>query len=265
MLIQLTTQCSMGCSHCLDDAKPHGIHMSLENAHKIIETLKNKGFYDVPMLFSGGEPFENPQFKEVFELFHEFLAGKPITIATNGVALLDNPDTLEWLLDFRERRGGKHYVLVQVTNDRRYYPRVFVSSEILKLQRLGFIVDKVPQGLYYQGRAVENFPDFPYKKYTKAPKCANPKLLHYQLPQASLRDICLTLMMHGKVCIPKVNPEGRLALGESDLCPPIGYIWDDDSVLFDRMEKLTCKKCKPSYENFLQSHPELCNIVFKNE
>lgn len=260
----------MGCSHCMDDAKPNGLHMTVDTAKRIIDTLDNKGFKDIALLFSGGEPFENPYFKEIFELFHEFLTGRPISIATNGVALLDNPDTLSWLLDLRERHSAtlgipNKGIMVQITNDRRYYPRVFMTSEVLKLQRYGFIVDKVPGGLVALGRALENFPDYPYKKYTKCPKCTNLKLIHYQRPQMSLLEVCTVMMLHGKVCEPKVNPEGRVCLGEHDACPNIGYIWDDDKVLFERMEKLTCKKCKPSYENFLQSNPELCNIIFKNE
>lgn len=67
MLLQITTRCSMGCTHCMGDYKPDGIDMSLEDFKAVVDSLKDVFLHEKPvLLITGGEPLDHPQFADMF-------------------------------------------------------------------------------------------------------------------------------------------------------------------------------------------------------
>ena len=56
MLVKITTQCSMGCTHCMEEALPEGECMPLETFKKVLPFIEAcYGGVRIIML-SGGEP-----------------------------------------------------------------------------------------------------------------------------------------------------------------------------------------------------------------
>jgi hypothetical protein len=143
---------------------------------------------------------------------------------------------------------------VQVTDDPRYYPRALTEKEKKALSVLDPIIDPVPS-LTPMGRALKNFPDYPYEKTTKATKCANTQLIAMQIrPDLSaLVDVFETSL---KFCTPMIRFDGKLSPGESYLCPDIGYLWDTDEVIFNKINHLDCHKCTLAEEIFKKNSPK---------
>jgi MoaA/NifB/PqqE/SkfB family radical SAM enzyme len=62
MMIKITEKCSMGCSHCMNNATPNGKHMVDATFVKVIKFQKK---YGGPFcMITGGEPSEHPMFKQ---------------------------------------------------------------------------------------------------------------------------------------------------------------------------------------------------------
>ena len=57
MLIKITRKCRMGCSHCLDDAKPVEEYMSFDVFKRVIEFISEHPYTQI--IISGGEPTEH--------------------------------------------------------------------------------------------------------------------------------------------------------------------------------------------------------------
>ena len=140
MLIKITDKCSMGCTHCLSDCKPDGKHMSFETFKKVI-TFHFDRAGNSPILISGGEPTEHPEFEKfigyllTYKLLSE--ASKltklpPITVTTNGRWLVSNMNFVKYL---ENASHTCNEIMFQVVIDDRYYP-THVDEEVLSSSKM---------------------------------------------------------------------------------------------------------------------------------
>lgn len=156
MLIKITNFCSMGCSHCLEDSTVAGQHMTRETflaALELTERLEGLSWErGVPkiLLISGGEATEHPDIEWFLET--ALAAGYRRLLITNGM-WLDNPELRAKIL-----RPDWTDLLIQVTNDPRFYPsapkgiptddpRVMFVPSLTVLVTLGRLKrSRLPQG-----------------------------------------------------------------------------------------------------------------------
>lgn len=230
MIIDVTYACNMGCSHCMSDCTPDGLHMPIQTFRDSLNFLQT---YKIPTWnFSGGEMFEHPQIMEILDVL-EFkwtqLAFRcPICFITNGRKLARDREVYARVTQLIKRYGNR-LVLIQVTDDPRFYPDPLSKQEKYWLNKLGAIIEAVPGNpqnpqkcLYPQGRALQNFPNANWNVI--GPKCANCRLLTLQNVN-SISQMVTYLLQHGKVCTPVIAPNGGIKLGESALCPEVSNIF----------------------------------------
>lgn len=237
MLIKITESCHAGCIHCLSDCKPCDNHMGIDT---FVDALKFCIKYDnnpLGNIIAGGEPTENPMFKEFIEIYYSIYDDNNIcVVATNGHWILENQETV---LDMLKRHS---HLFFQVTYDPRYYPKKLdTTKRILREERIGGVcqVDYI----YPLGRAVEN--NIPKSDKITVPKCLNVKLVAAQMQDKGLKDIIhylRTELIHAQ-CSPSINYDGSIAFGESNLCPRLCNIYDDEQTIINAIINNKCEKC----------------------
>jgi hypothetical protein len=220
---------------------------------------------NIPASISGGEPFEHPQIKEILEravgkIYRGDLAYTLpiITVITNGACLLDDKQLYSWYKDFVSKNRN---VYTQITNLAPYYPRVFTQRETYWLSKLKNVticntLDQVP--IYPQGRAL----DLPDKIYqTKGPKCINTVLLSIQKNFDSEKKLYSFLGQNlYKFCVPRINIDGSIALGESRLCPTYGTVFDGLNHI-DDIRNWNCHKCEFCWDKLTRTRPEVVELL----
>lgn len=265
MLIALTYHCSMGCTHCLSDCKPDGNHMPLTILKDALEFCDRNKIQSVN--FSGGEMFEHPDIMAILDKVEVWILNRqkqniltaPVAFITNGKVLAGNIEYLDRVQDMIAKVGKQH-LLIQVTNDSRFYPTALSEKEKYRLRKVGAIIDTVPNNpddpkkcLYPQGRALQNFADTAVWN-TIGPKCGNLRLLTKQLPGISFEALTdLMTMSLGKFCTPVIAPNGDIKLGESALCPAVASIYYPNLVIMERIRHFSCKKCEIAFEKLKES------------
>lgn len=165
MLVEVTYACKMGCTHCLSDCKPDGEHMTLEVFEDVLKfMIKNQ----IPTWsFSGGEMFEHPDILKMLSLIESYWKTLPIkypiTFATNGRELVRNKKIYHAVSEFL-KHCGKRYVMIQVTDDPRFYPDPLTDNEKYWLSKLGVILDTVSAIFRYKKKekrtAILNFASY---------------------------------------------------------------------------------------------------------
>lgn len=225
----------MGCYHCMSDCTPNNKHMDFETLHKVIEAA-NK-IHPLTLMISGGEPFEHPECIKMMSYIIQNSNAAAFVFATNGRALARTKK----YQDFVNSLDSK--VIIQVTDDPRYYPDPLTATDkaALKALKIKTLFDEV-ENLVPLGRALENYPDFDYRKTTKVPKCTNTRLMLAQ-GITDLTKMTEAMTAHGKFCFPYIGADGSIRPGESLLCPSLGYIWEPETII-KNLAKLRCKKCK---------------------
>ena len=79
MIIHLTSDCQLKCSHCYLDSEKDKKELSVDDLKWIAKTFDIRN-----VMLMGGEPLIYPHLKEAFGLF------KTITVSTNGLALTED-------------------------------------------------------------------------------------------------------------------------------------------------------------------------------
>ena len=224
----------------MSDCKPDGQHMTLDTFSQVIDFYKRYNPVNQIMI-TGGEIFEHPQIKNFIDLAVE--AFTQVTLITNGDILSSNDDFYSYVAKVK-RHLKRDTLMIQVTNDPKYYPKILTQKQIYRLKKLGAFIDTVPvingQSLYPQGRALINHKDTDW--CTIAPKCANLRMLVKQ----GFKDfrIILTLLLNkGKACTPSIAPDGSIKLGESALCPNCAHINDDNYTIISKIRDFNCQQC----------------------
>lgn len=225
MMLAVTYHCSAGCPHCMSDCQPDNSHMSIETLGSVLTWLREHDIQEMIMI-TGGEPLEHPEILQVLKTINQEFPGL-IILTTNGYYLTDP------IAKFLRK---KTRFIVQVTNDKRYY-RPYTKEEAKRLKP--YKTESV-QGLYPQGRVLQNFPDSAWA--TVAPKCINLRLLVKQ-GYTDLSSLIKTLMSVGKFCTPVITPTGEIKIGESRLCPSVGSIFSEDSTIIENIRDFSCETC----------------------
>ena len=247
MLLKITEKCSMGCSHCVNDAKPTGGHMSFQTFEASIDFLiKNNAYHFITL--SGGEPTEHPE----FPMFIGFLIGKLakqnlqsfITITTNGFWIIENEENLKCAKQIAAGTKGIK-VQWQVSTDTRYYPKKLdITKRIWREEGFVLCTDCV-QAMYPQGRAKTNN----YPSDYKASHCFNVRAVTKQLPNPTVENVVATLAAQMKFCKPAIKIDGSIVLGESDLCPTCASIYDSSEEIIQKIKDFKCNGCYPLNES----------------
>lgn len=253
MLLKITEKCSMGCTHCMNNATPEGKHMSEQVFNDTLEFLINNNIHNV-IILSGGEPTEHPEFVKLIKgLMFKFDSEKKhtiVTITSNGFWCLDNPELT------KEIAKGSEYVDIfwQISTDRRYYPKELpVHKKLWREKNITLCEDCVVQ-IYPQGRALAN--SIPWK--SKSSRCFNIRAITKQLVNPTIELVVRKLMEHHKYCTPAVRIDGTISVGESDLCPKVASIYDSPEEIIRRIKEFTCYQCDhvndqldPLYKQFV--------------
>jgi organic radical activating enzyme len=218
------------------------------------------------ILISGGEPFEHPDIFDLLNYLMRELGNNRmhpvISIISNGY---DLSNSIEYLEKYKKLvRQWDNMVLLQVTNDSRYYPIKLSSKQIYRLSRAKAIIDDKLQGLYPQGRALLNYPNENW--LTKCPKCTNARLIvHQEGNNASLEKIVNWLARNNKYCTPRIGIKGEIGLGESLLCPPVGYITDSELEILAKIRVFHCNQCKISLARLKSFSIDAYNMIEDKE
>ena len=234
MLLKITESCSMGCKHCMNDARPSDKHMTKETLETFCKFVKQFEF-SVPVVVSGGEPTEHPDFEGVIrELVVE--TRQPIIVTTNGVWMQSHEKEVRALQELAKDTG----LSFQVTVDPRYYP-VAIDTSLPVFQLPEVLVDSVPQ-LYPMGRALVNG----LKCKANAKKCLNFTLICRQVN--SFKEAVLVMEQSGRLCCPAVRLDGTISLGEADQCQSIGTLQSSLETLYRNALWHECHKCDRAVE-----------------
>ena len=169
MIISITESCHMGCSHCMDDARPCDKHMSMRTFQDAISFFNQFG--GIECLITGGEPTDNPEWLEMLEYALQHVHGSTgtgiahITLATNAMNIANDRDVQHYLLHLMERHRN---FSIQVTHVDQYYPiSVDLSQDFFKCDRV--VVCTKIEAMYPLGRARDN--NLPWQ--AKCSKCFN--------------------------------------------------------------------------------------------
>ena len=271
MIIDLTYKCSMGCTHCMSDCNKNGEEMLLDTLNDVCNFIIDRKINTVKPLIlgiSGGEIFEHSKIIECLDIiFSRFGAKNNIAfiLASNGRVLSETPEYLEYIKNIKSKYG-KQKLLIQITDDERFYPSKLTQKQRYNLEKIGALIEGVPGSkedrkrcLYPQGRALLNFDESYWHTY--APKCVNCKLLAYQGIN-TFKDLVQTLSNSMKNCTPTISPLGEIKLGESRLCPAVATIYDSDDEIFNKIRSSHCNKCQESIKILNQSQPAICDLVY---
>lgn len=238
MLIKLTEKCSMGCRHCMNDAKAIGKEMSLDVLKDSLKFMRKTGT-DIVLIVTGGEPTEHSKFSDCLKLIIDHAADGiacGITVTTNGVWMAENPEKFNKLCDYAELKGVE--LLWQVTTVREYYPKqIDITKSVYRRKNVTVCTDI--EAMYPQGRALTN--KLPWQ--SKCSKCFNVRAIAKQVDNCKFGDIVKLLFLRGKMCTPHIKVNGDIGLGESDLCPPIASIYDDEKEIVKKIRNCKCNKC----------------------
>lgn len=256
MLLYITEKCSLGCPHCIDDAKPDGKHMSFKTLEASMEFLIKNNIYH-SIIVTGGEPTEHPEFPKFMGYIIGTLAKhnlkSMVTVTTNGFWILENEENREVC---KQIANGVNDIRVQfqVSADKRYYPkRLDVTKRIWREK--GFtLCDDCIISIYPQGRAKTNNLEWS----AKGSKCFNVRALSKQLPNPTLETLVAGLYVNLKFCTPSIKINGDIVLGESVLCPTCASIYDNPNDIIKKIQNFKCHGCDiindklpPLYQQFL--------------
>lgn len=240
MMLKITERCTMGCSHCMNDAQPDGKDMSIETLDKSLNFLKANDIGRI-LIITGGEPTEHRSFDAMmmhilgWEKENNYFS--MITVTTNGEDIQNNPTTYEdyiTMFSFLEVK-----LIFQVSADVRYYPRRIETHKRIFRNNGIQLVDNCIQQLYPQGRALTNN----LKCTAKASKCFNVRALSKQISNCTLSDIETQLALKLKFCTPHIAIDGSIKLGESDLCPICAHIDDNPKDIITKIQNFKCHQC----------------------
>lgn len=259
-MIKITQKCSMGCKHCMNDATPEGRHMSIEKLKDVMDFIKKINLKG-PIIISGGEPTEHPDFEKFCYYIMEYTLKNDLDVTyivtTNGFWIVDHPEETKKILALGDELRKIEF---QVSADVRYYPkRLPVHKRILREKGIILCDDCVGNNIYPQGRAVKNHIE--QGSSIKMTRCANCHLMATQLKingNLKLSTIVNNLFKANKFCTPHIRPDGSIAIGESDLCPVVSNIYKSDEEIGKDIFECTCNECQKYLKPI-----ELQDLAFK--
>lgn len=230
MVLRITNKCYFKCYHCMYNSNGNGENMT-ENVFMDSMNFMIKHKVKV-VLISGVEPTLHPKLNEWIKSIKD-TTNMIVLLASNGWYITENGDIPE---SFKTQAD-----MVQITNDARYYPmRInavknhpdykFVDSieELVKCSKL---------------KHLDN------DKFNQNPKCFNIRFNGMRGMFEKFSDIIKLQESILKICTPLIGIDGKIYIGETDLCKPIGSIYDSEQNLMKKIRTQTCNNCG-FYDNF---------------
>lgn len=220
MLIKITNMCAMGCTHCMEDSTPVGEHMTEVTFRKALDFTEraealawSRGAFR-QVLLSGGECTEHPEILRFIEIVEERKL-VPLLI-TNGM----------WLADDELRKAilkPQRSILVQVTNDTRFYPHKPPEVRDRRVVYVPRLTVLVPLGRAKGNETVASMglrraiapPSFNLRSATRSRRS-------FEEAVAVLR-MRATLGQSGN-CTPSIMENGDVVAGETRFCWKIGTV-----------------------------------------
>lgn len=238
MLLVVTTRCDMGCVHCMASCVPEGEDMTFANYAKAVAEV---GKVDEVVILTGGEPLLHRDIWKMVD--HAIEKGMLVILTTNGYYLREHEsDCLKRL------QAAKYRLLVQVTNDSRYYPKGIPDIGVIRrLERHGLLFVEQIESLAALGRAKENG----LKAYGRNfPMCTNTILATNQTPD--LKTAIAELTAKNKMCHFSIMPNLDIMLSECRQLK-LGSLLEPgwEKTVFGRLqiarqmnnENLYCRRC----------------------
>lgn len=240
MLIKITNYCSMGCSHCMEDSTVTGQHMTRETFTTALAlTARLEGLAwscGVPrvLLLSGGEATEHPDVAWFLEtaLAH----AHQVILITNGL-WLDDPE-----LRARILRPDWPDLMVQVTNDPRFYPR---APKAVPMDDPRVVFEPALTRLVTLGRLKRSrLPPSP--PIHRAPTSFNIRSLTRSF--GDVREALFVIRARAAVgmsgnCAPSISSDGTIVAGETSNCFPIGNVHSSAEDVTRALLAMECNKC----------------------
>lgn len=221
----MSTKGHMNCNHCMISASPTGQHMNVDVFKETLNFINQ--INPILILVSGGEPTEHPGIITILESLLKNFSHEQIILVSNGM-FLNNKELVNQINSLN--------ILVQITNDSRYYP-IKISESDCRILKNGCYVDRVTL-MTPLGRALDNN----LTGTRQAPLCFN--LRSVATKSTTFKESVKTLESHQKFCSPSINTDGSISVGESNTCYKIGTVEDSDSKLFNNLLNIKCNKCK---------------------
>lgn len=233
MLLKVTNRCSMGCSHCAEDATPSGAHMlrdvflkALECAQRLEGDLISAAGRRLVLLLSGGECTEHPDIVEYIS--EAYKVGAHPLLISNGL-FLANKELRESIL-----RPEWPSLAIQVTNDSRFYPRKPPHVSDLRIWYVDSLTSMVPLGRYVG-------------KTSSLPTRLTPTCFNLRSSTRYYKDIrlaILTLRLSRKFdCTPSISVDGSIRAGETRNCFKLGDVGSTPEELTQAVLEMKCNKC----------------------
>jgi organic radical activating enzyme len=224
----------------MERAVPDGADMTLDTFKNVLDFLRVHGLCRPAILISGGEPTEHRDFDGMMRLLIDYLKTyrcfEVITFMTNGEQMEKDPERFQRYADEIQQYAK---LLVQVSADKRYYPRrVEPHKKIFQQEWVAFADDCVER-IYPQGRALDN--NMPWE--AMASKCFNVRAISKQCPDFDLKNIEKILLYNGRFCTPSIGINGEIKLGESELCPACASIYDEYEEIAPKIRAFQCHWC----------------------
>jgi len=251
MMLKITERCTMGCTHCLNNAQPDGKDMTEAVFIDSLNFLKNNNVGKF-LVLSGGEPTEHRNFDKMMNVLIQWCQQNrgyimSLTITTNGENIQNNPEQYRTYIEKLKETGT--VLTYQVSADVRYYPRRIQTHKRI-FREPGFVLcDDCVEAIYPKGRALEN--NIPWNRISS--QCFNVRALSKQ-GNDSLSEIEYILGSRGKICTPHIGIDGSIKLGESDLCPPCTSIYDDSNIIMEKIRNFKCSGCNHINDNLPEEY-----------
>lgn len=260
MLLQITTKCNEGCTHCMVNALPKGAMMTDSTFESALKVMQE---FDIHVLnISGGDPFYHPKIFDWIRRIRRETHVQIINVESNGWYFLEdtifNKELIARIHNALEDELSINYL--QICSNKKYYPNF---DKIAKLKNyieynLGpscHVVLDDWQILEYSGRA-KNF--MTEDMITRKPQCLvfysqvinllQSKLLDSLIESEWFQTLILMYELNGKSCDPFIRTNGDVILGENIGCKAWFNVNDYDHVkskLRDALLKwVPCNRCK---------------------
>lgn len=238
MLIKVTNQCAMGCSHCMEDSRPRtGQHMTEAVFKKAltltarVESMAWQLGSPRGVLLSGGECTEHPEFFRLLHWVHE--AGMFPVLLTSGMWLHD--PMFRRLVLMKDRP-----VFVTVTHDARFYPTAPPNIDDDRVKYTRKIEKLIPLGR----AALE-------KNQRGVPRKAAPGSFNFRSlvrAHGDIRAAVAALRLRSALfgsgqCTPSITHEGHVVAGETRSCFRIGTVESSNEELTKAVLGMKCNAC----------------------
>lgn len=232
--------------------------MTDETFEEVIKFIK-RTWASGTLIVSGGEPMEHPKFWDMIHRLSKELNNRvvAINVTTNGTEIFKDFERFEAEFPTMEN------VYWQITRVPGLYPEEIKKDDPV-LEKLNKLIEQQSRNklsriytefemiakIYPQGRALEN--DLWTRGGTYACKCFNIRsvALHCQ----SFNSVVGNMVAIGKYCVPCIEYNGSIKLGESKLCPACSHVSRDDMHIMNDIRAFKCKACKEAIANIPKTY-----------